>query len=192
MVFCIKCGHQMDDNDKFCFNCGAPYERTPAPPPYEEHKVVIPEPVFDVQAAGLDVEIPVSIPVERTVYLSEEQMVQEDTEEVTGELNPPVKKTTYASLTYMEDGKEKEFIMTENILCIGRDPESCEVVLQFDRFIGRNHALIFYKNDKFFVVDLSSKNGTFVGGERITGLRKLENETLLKFANTEAKFKAVV
>ena len=50
---------------------------------------------------------------------------------------------------------------------IGRNPE-CALVLDDDFASGR-HARIFHRDNAWFVEDLGSTNGTFVGTERLTG-----------------------
>ncbi len=48
---------------------------------------------------------------------------------------------------------------------IGRSP-SADLVLE-DRECSKRHALIYARGGGFFVVDLESANGTFIGGERV-------------------------
>lgn len=55
---------------------------------------------------------------------------------------------------------------------IGRDP-SCDIVIA-DPYISRKHAKIFYRDDKWYVEDLGSRNGTFVNGEEIRGRGPVE------------------
>ena len=31
-IYCAKCGHELSSDDKFCFYCGAPVQKTVAPP----------------------------------------------------------------------------------------------------------------------------------------------------------------
>jgi hypothetical protein len=49
---------------------------------------------------------------------------------------------------------------------IGRR-EDCDVVLPYDSQISRNHARLYRVNGDWHVQDLGSKNGTYVGKQRI-------------------------
>lgn len=51
-------------------------------------------------------------------------------------------------------------------LVIGRDPE-CDICIS-DRQVSRTHAVIRREGDGFTIQDLSSKNGTWLNGERLT------------------------
>lgn len=64
---------------------------------------------------------------------------------------------------------------------IGR--EGCEIVLP-DPEVSRRHALICLLDSELAIEDLSSMNGTWINGERITGIRTLAAGDSLKFGNT--------
>lgn len=55
---------------------------------------------------------------------------------------------------------------------IGRDPD-CDIVVA-DPFVSRKHAKIFYRDGKWFIEDVGSKNGTYVDGEDIRGRGAIE------------------
>jgi len=107
-------------------------------------------------------------------------------------LQTPERVHVYAVLQYKENGYEKEFNITGNIVNIGRDPEVCELIIPTDNFLGRNHAMIYMKDKKFFIIDLNSKNGTFVNGQRIQGGMQIEDGIPFKIASTEMKIKCCV
>lgn len=67
---------------------------------------------------------------------------------------------------------------------IGR--EGCEIVLP-DPEVSRRHALIRLLDSALAIEDLSSTNGTWINGERITGIRTLSVGDNLKFGNTVAE-----
>lgn len=195
MIFCAKCGHKMDDSDKFCFNCGTPYEKPIFPGAQFNQGSVSGIPVVQSIPEIVKPEVPVINAPPPSPFPSaadsdsiKPSIITEDLDIVSAADT----KENYAVLKYSEGGMEKEFNMTDRILNIGRDPESCELVLSEDRFIGRNHALLYQKNDQYFIVDLNSKNGTFINGERITGLVRLENFSNFKIANTEIEFIASI
>jgi pSer/pThr/pTyr-binding forkhead associated (FHA) protein len=51
---------------------------------------------------------------------------------------------------------------------LGRDPSACNHVLKDDR-VSRVHAMVFHRDNDFFIKDLNSANGTFVNGKRVQG-----------------------
>jgi hypothetical protein len=65
---------------------------------------------------------------------------------------------------------------------IGRNPE-CALVLDDDFASGR-HAKIYAQDGAWFVEDLGSTNGTFLGAERLTSPRRVEAGTTLRIGKT--------
>ena len=65
---------------------------------------------------------------------------------------------------------------------IGRNPE-CALVLDDDFASGR-HAKIMHRDGAWFVEDLGSTNGTFLGSERLTGPVRVEVGTTLRIGKT--------
>ncbi|MGF1570334.1 MAG: FHA domain-containing protein [Nodosilinea sp.] len=58
-----------------------------------------------------------------------------------------------------------------------------------DRWISRNHAMLqAIENGEFYLIDLGSRNGTFVNGRRVTVPVILRDGDLLTFGQTELKF----
>lgn len=55
---------------------------------------------------------------------------------------------------------------------IGRDP-TCDIII-VDPYVSRVHAKIFYKNGRWYVEDIGSKNGTYINGEDIRGRGAIE------------------
>jgi hypothetical protein len=98
----------------------------------------------------------------------------------------------YAVLQCREGEAEKEFKMTSAIINVGRDPETSDFVISSDSYVGRNHAVVYFEQGKFYVKDLSSRNGTFVNGKRITEASEIDNGSIIRFANTDVTFKVNV
>jgi pSer/pThr/pTyr-binding forkhead associated (FHA) protein len=65
---------------------------------------------------------------------------------------------------------------------IGRNPE-CALVLDDDFASGR-HARIFHRDNAWFVEDLGSTNGTFLGTERLTTPTRVESGSALRIGKT--------
>ncbi len=76
----------------------------------------------------------------------------------------------------------------DGVASIGRGEES-EIFL-VDPSVSRNHASISIDEGSIELTDLSSTNGTFVNGERVTGSRALGDGDLLTFGNTQMRLEA--
>jgi pSer/pThr/pTyr-binding forkhead associated (FHA) protein len=72
--------------------------------------------------------------------------------------------------------------LRESGTVIGRNPE-CALVLDDDFASGR-HARIFHREGAWFVEDLGSTNGTFLGAERLTGPVRVEAGSTLRIGKT--------
>jgi pSer/pThr/pTyr-binding forkhead associated (FHA) protein len=64
---------------------------------------------------------------------------------------------------------------------IGR--EGCEIVLA-DPEVSRRHALIRQVDSDLAIEDLASLNGTWINGERLTGIRTLTPGDSIRMGNT--------
>lgn len=65
---------------------------------------------------------------------------------------------------------------------VGRAPE-CTLVLD-DEFASGRHARIFPRPEGWFVEDLGSRNGTFLGGSRVTGAVPVTVGSVLRIGRT--------
>jgi len=72
--------------------------------------------------------------------------------------------------------------LRESGTVIGRNPE-CALVLDDDFASGR-HARIFARDGGWFVEDLGSTNGTFLGAERLTPPTRVDAGTALRVGKT--------
>jgi pSer/pThr/pTyr-binding forkhead associated (FHA) protein len=70
--------------------------------------------------------------------------------------------------------KGKSFDLGNDLMTIGRGPES-DIRLS-DESVSRKHLEIVRKRDKYFIKDLTSKNGTYVNDEQIKPEKPLEIE----------------
>ena len=64
-------------------------------------------------------------------------------------------------------------MIARNQFKLGREPDNDLKIA--DNKVSRHHALIERQNDRFYIRDLASTNGTFVDGQRVKGDRLLLN-----------------
>ncbi|MGC8874634.1 MAG: FHA domain-containing protein, partial [Chloroflexia bacterium] len=70
-------------------------------------------------------------------------------------------------------GQQWECPMTAESLVIGRE-ETCGLVLP-DRQVSRHHARIFREGGRYYLRDEGSRNGTFLNGSLVSGVRLLQD-----------------
>ena len=71
----------------------------------------------------------------------------------------------------------------ERIITVGRSASNDMVVNDF--CVSRNHCHIVLKEgSQCFVVDLNSRNGTFVNGDRVTGMAPVKRGDIIRIGNT--------
>ena len=75
---------------------------------------------------------------------------------------------------YIMNGPDKgrSFEVDEEAIFIGRAPEN-EIHVK-DKSVSRKHVKIVKRGEKYYVTDLSSKNGTFIDGMRVTSGKEYE------------------
>jgi hypothetical protein len=95
------------------------------------------------------------------------------------------KDIKYAVIRYNQGNGDVFFNMKDPVVCLGRDPEICDIVLNFDRYAGRNHAVIMHKNNKLYLIDLNSKNGTYMDGAKVEGMVEIKEHSKIRVASTE-------
>ena len=66
---------------------------------------------------------------------------------------------------------------------IGRR-EDCDVILPYDSQVSRQHSSLTFKEGRWHVQDLGSRNGTYVGKQKIDGLVALEPGQMFRVGRT--------
>ena len=69
------------------------------------------------------------------------------------------------------------------VLIIGRREDS-DICLSYDNQVSREHASIVYDGQSFWLEDLRSTNGTFLGDTRITGRVEIRPGQLFRVGRT--------
>ena len=95
-------------------------------------------------------------------------------------------KTLLRSIQYKENNEQKTFEWDETtLLTIGRDPNNSDLTVSADNFIGRKHALLYKKDDHYFLVDLDSKNGTYINNKQLKGQTEVAIDQVFRLGQTE-------
>ncbi len=73
-----------------------------------------------------------------------------------------------------------DWLKEKNSVLIGRSAEKADIILEDkDKFVSREHAMVFKEGDAVYVEDLGSTNGTYINGKRIfSRTRIFEDQTL--------------
>ncbi|MBC6935731.1 MAG: FHA domain-containing protein [Chloroflexi bacterium] len=81
-----------------------------------------------------------------------------------------------------ENQPTQQVPISRDEIIVGRD-ESCDVPLP-ERQISRQHIRIYRQNDRFYVQDLDSKNGTWINGQPLKGSTELHDGDEIQLALT--------
>ena len=89
-------------------------------------------------------------------------------------------------LTAMNAPMPFEMIVNQNEYRIGKSP-AMDGVIKYNMYVGRVHCKILRNGNCFLVVDLDSKNGTFLGKEKLEAFKpyELHDGDTLTLANSD-------
>jgi hypothetical protein len=99
-----------------------------------------------------------------------------------GDLLASQKKPIIRIHAHLESGKEIQHRYAQTEVTIGRDPNSDIPIL--DEAISAHHARISYHHSQWWLEDLSSTNGTFIGKSKLTVPTVLITSDEFKCGNT--------
>lgn len=113
--------------------------------------------------------------VDATVFFGSEEKQQDSKQE-----------KVFRSVIYKVKEKEETFSWNEDeVLIIGRDPQQSDLTITTDNYIGRTHALVYRKEKKYFLVDLDSKNGTYIDNLALKGQKEISLDQTFKLGQTD-------
>ena len=95
-------------------------------------------------------------------------------EQITARISENIVHDSGANNTYTTISS---LLANASSIFIGRDP-SCDIQLHGD-FISRKHASVKKINDKYYIKDENSKNGTFLNGKSISGEKELSEGDII-------------
>ena len=80
---------------------------------------------------------------------------------------------------------ERDLFKDLDSISIGRSQDSRLRLGINDTRASARHAVLTFENDRYFVVDVGSTNGTFVNGARVTTPRRLTNGDIVRVGQTD-------
>ncbi|MGL5150376.1 MAG: FHA domain-containing protein [Clostridium sp.] len=95
-----------------------------------------------------------------------------------------------AYLVSNNNGANERITVNKEEYIIGRLKQQVDYPIQ-NQTVGKIHAKLCYRNSDFYLIDLESKNGTFINGERVIALKeyKLSDGDEVSFSNSPYIFK---
>ena len=91
----------------------------------------------------------------------------------------------FPALVFVQGSEQKSIVLNRTPFTVGRKVDKDLVIA--DPRVSRDHAQIMQEGQDFFLVDLGSKHGTFVNGERIQR-QKLDRGDRLEFGARDSAY----
>jgi hypothetical protein len=80
----------------------------------------------------------------------------------------PAARQSLATLTVVSDMfKDKQFNLEENVVFLGREEDRSDIPFYWDEHVSGRHAKIAQEGAQFYIWDMNSTNGTWVGEQRV-------------------------
>lgn len=79
----------------------------------------------------------------------------------------------------------KKVIINKPIFKIGKQATTCDYVVDNNKYVGREHAMIVVENETAYFIDNNSTNKSYINGKQIAPNQKtiLKNNDEIKLAN---------
>lgn len=79
----------------------------------------------------------------------------------------------------------------ESSLILGRNPEKCQVVFDYEKSISSQHCEIYRAGGKIYIRDLHSSNGTYVDGQLVEEAVELSGGSMIKIGRLQIEFQVI-
>jgi hypothetical protein len=112
-----------------------------------------------------------------------------DDGEATGLLNEPEAQVHFASMYRLLTNES--FLINKPVFRIGKERSYADYFVANNNMVSRSHADIISRSGKYFIVDLNSKNKTYVNGVPVPAQQEIEihNGDTIRLANEEFEFR---
>src|SRR5690242_20832143 len=106
---------------------------------------------------------------------------------MSSQITPTVEPSTgaFPSLLLVEGGQSRIVVLDHTPFTVGRKTEKDLVIT--DPRVSRDHAIITSDDGEFFVIDQSSRHGTYLNGTRVQRARLQPNDRL-EFGTRDAAY----
>lgn len=113
----------------------------------------------------------------------------DDSEEATGLLNESNTPVNCASMVRLMTGET--FVINKPVFRIGKEKSYSDYFVSNNNMVSRSHADIISRSGRYFIIDLNSKNRTFINRVPIPAQQEMEihNGDNIRLANEEFEFR---
>ncbi len=110
-------------------------------------------------------------------------------DEATGLLNESAAQIHFASMYRLLTNET--FVINKPVFRIGKERSYSDYFVANNNMVSRSHADIIFRSGRYFIMDLNSKNRTFVNGVPIPAQQEVEihNGDAIRLANEEFEFR---
>lgn len=175
--FCPQCGTRNKIKNAFCSQCGFKIpvrEAVPPPPVAPEYDA---SPVMNTDLSS--------------DFTPSPAQPSEEMDDATQLLQPPV--VPVLRIANVNDDQENTMVIDKPEFVIGRNQEAVDYTVKDNNNIGRTHAKIISREGFYYIIDLDSKNGTFINETQVeSGVETpIQFGDVIKLANQDFVFEKV-
>jgi diguanylate cyclase (GGDEF)-like protein len=98
------------------------------------------------------------------------------------DVSPPQSKQRRGALVVLRGSDIGRMYLLEGDTIVGRARDAS--IQTDDRGLSRRHARVYRESDRYFIEDLGSSNGSYVGGERVVGRTELRDGARITLSAT--------
>jgi hypothetical protein len=91
-------------------------------------------------------------------------------------------------LTDVKSPAKSFYVPLRSSIIIGRHPQMCDILIDYDNSVSGKHCEIITRNGKFYIKDSQSSNGTFINGTRVLAETEIFTGNVLKLGRVELRF----
>ena len=84
---------------------------------------------------------------------------------------------------------KEQFFLSKEVTRIGRSRDNVDIYITDNTSIGRVHAVLYWENNRVYIEDQHSTNGTFLNDRKITGREELTSGSRIRLSNEEFEFR---